>query len=180
MAETLLFDIPTPIANEEAVSLIHWWQSLDGNIWDAAIDSIQVANLPTDVATGKKRWASLVADPAKFHQLRSESASGTVAITGEVIPPRTATVLCEIYADLRDFGLHPLSGVNFLLTPKTISVFRMVISQIPNNTQTDSDGKVRMYVAMGGTYIVSSSAMKVPVTIDTTGKHFINIADYFI
>ncbi len=88
MAEVLLFEIPALIAGEAAAVSVLWHQSVDGITWDVTpVDTILIANLT--IVSGKYRWASALADPAKYHQLKTQSANGQVAEHGAVVPPRS-------------------------------------------------------------------------------------------
>lgn len=90
MAEKLLIALAAPAPGETAAISILWFQSIDGETWDIEpVDSVLVADLPIDEATGKLLWDSVLADPAKYHQLKTVSAGGDIAEHGLVIPPQS-------------------------------------------------------------------------------------------
>lgn len=89
MAETLVFSIPAPAAGETPAVEVNWFQSTDGETWGASpVDTVLVADLPQDPETLKYTWASALADPTKWHLLKTESGSGVMGIHGTVVPPR--------------------------------------------------------------------------------------------
>lgn len=93
MSETILFNIPEPGPNEEQAHLILWYQSVDGQVWDLIpVDTILVSNLTIDTNTGKYKWESLLADPLKFHQLKTQSEDGIENSIGYILPPRPQTI----------------------------------------------------------------------------------------
>lgn len=180
MAETLLFNIPTPAADEDPVVSIHWHQSTNGNTWgNNPVDTILVADLTIDVPTGKYIWYSALADPTKYHQLRTESAIGAINPNGLVVAPLVDRDLCEIYVDVRDIGLLPKAGIVFKLHPRTVGLNGIILDSTPIPMTTGTDGIASEWVGQGGVYELESAITGKPLKIDTTSKTFINIATFF-
>lgn len=91
MAEALIFHISPSGPGEEPAARVLWYQSDDGETWSSQpVDSIDVSDpvLQYDAETGSYRWESPLADPTKYHQLKTESASGIISTQSAVIPPR--------------------------------------------------------------------------------------------
>lgn len=89
MAETLLFSIPVPSEGQDPIYEVLWYQSNDGAIWDVTpIDTILAASLTIDTATGKYAWISALADPTRWHCLKTRNQVGTESLTGIIIHPR--------------------------------------------------------------------------------------------
>lgn len=180
MAEIVLFNIPAPGVGETVANKVYWFQSLNGQMWDAiAIDNILVSALPVDALTGKYRWSSALADPLKYHMLKTESASGVLGAGGMVVPPRaTDPDICIIIADLKMINLQPQAGIEFncLLKPAPQIINGIIMDPGPQSVKTDATGRVQFNVAKGGKYEVACAVLKTPIAIDTTGKSFINLS----
>jgi hypothetical protein len=89
MSETLIFQITPPTAQESVPYFIDWYQSLDGLIWpNTPVDSHILSTLAYDIPTSMYTWTSTLADPLKYHKLKSRAIDGTESSAGYVIPPR--------------------------------------------------------------------------------------------
>lgn len=179
MAETLLFSIPAPGAGEEAATTVRWYQSIDGAAWGTAVDSIAVADLPVDALAGKYVWASALADPAKYHQLKTESAGGVQSTFGAILPPRSADpAVCIIYAETKSLGLQPVAAEKMTIRIKTPKgVGGTVIDDASQTAVTDANGRVQIPIVQGVVVEIDFPPVKQTLTVDTTGKNLVNIAD---
>lgn len=177
MAESLLFDIPEPVMDEDPAVSIHWHQSTDGNLWEVTpVDTILVTDLPVDLTTGKYRWASTTADPAKYHQLRTVSAIGAINPNGLVVSPRVVKDLCEIYVDVRDFGLEPKPGIVFLVHVKTVKLGGIIFDPSEIKRSTDATGILSIFVAKNCSFDISCKSLNIIKRVDTTNKSYINLS----
>lgn len=180
MAETIMFDVPVPVEPEVAAARVNWYDSIDGITWGTIVDSALISSLSTDPASGKKIWTSSAADPTKYHTIRSESALGIVNPIGPVLPPRNIASFCEIYADLRDFGAAPVAGIRIKMAVKSKKIQSSVVTNAPYSFVTDASGIARVTVMQGLTVLITSDIIGNSIQIDTTGKSFINVADYVV
>lgn len=91
MAETVLFNIPSPQQGQEPVYRINWYQSTDGQTWDIApIDTTLVSGgslVLIDAQLNRYSWNSNLADNTKYHLLKTEDQNGVESPTGIVFPP---------------------------------------------------------------------------------------------
>lgn len=179
MAETLLFAVPAPSVDEEPAVNIHWYQSADGLAWGSVpVASAVIAELVFDSAKGKYVFPAPAADPAKYSQLKTESASGQFSPFGAIVPPRPAGAdMCVILADVMTFGVEPQEGIAFSLTAKTKVLHRFLVDSSPLKQLTDADGRVSFNVMAGGIYELVSTIIGKPITINTTGQVIVNVAD---
>jgi hypothetical protein len=91
MGETILFSIPSQV-DMQPVFMVLWYQSVDGKIWDAVpVDTTLLSALYVDLA-GKYTWASILADPTKYHKIVTESADGTINPFGFILTPRQPAI----------------------------------------------------------------------------------------
>jgi hypothetical protein len=179
MAETLLFSVPAPTVDEEPAVNIHWYQSMDGLTWGSvAVASAVIADLAFDTAKGKYIFPAPDADPVKYSQLKTESASGMFCPFGAIVPPRPAgTDMCLIIADVMTFGLQAKEGIEFSLSSKSKVLHRYLVDGAMLKQLTDVDGRVSFNVMAGGVYEMGSTIIGRPITIDTTGQVLVNVAD---
>lgn len=179
MAETLLFALLPLAVNEDPAVSVHWYQSVDGLSWgDVAVDTAAIATLAYDNAKGKYIFPSTIADPAKYSQLKTESADGIFSPFGAIVPPRpTGADICTIQVDVVSFGVQPKEGIAFTLESKTKALHGFVIDSAQEKILTTGGGRVTFNVMRGGIYELTSTVIGKPVQIDTAGLAFINVAD---
>lgn len=178
MAETLVFNIPTPAATEATPVSVYWYQSTDGYTWGAAVDNSLIADLTIDPVSDKYVWESAVAAPDKYHQVKTKSASGIYSSFGAIIPPRpTDPDMCTILADVVTFGMVAKAGIQFSLSSKTKSLHNYLVDSAQTKLLTDAAGRVTFNVMRGGVYEMVSTIIGRPIEIDTTGLTFVNVAD---
>lgn len=92
MAETILFEIPSPTSSENAAYGIAWFQSDNGVLWDSnPIDTILVSDLSIDPESGLYIWSSSLASPARWSNIKTSDSTGSINETGFIIPPRPTT-----------------------------------------------------------------------------------------
>ena len=178
MAEILLFNIPAPSAGEDAAIKIHWYQSTDGFTWEPEVDSILISALPID-STGKYRWDSALADPLKYHLLKTESANGLLGAFGVAVPPRSPDPSkCTVVADVITSEAEQEAGIDFyvVLKPSPQVVNGKILNMGMQQRTTDATGRATFQLVKGGKYEISSIAIPKPVLVDTTGKDLINIS----
>jgi len=176
MSETLLFLIPPPDAFQDPATIVHWYQSTDGNTWGTVIDTVAVSILLVDTATGKLKWTSALADPAKYHQLKTESSAGIVSSFGAILPPKLDNPdMCMISVDVRSHDMVAVQKYPVAITPRTQALNGIIFDGIVDKVETGVNGRVTFVVAKGGVYDISLGTIK--KTIDTTGKTFINVAE---
>lgn len=88
MAETILFSIPATAPAQDPVYEVLWYQSDNGIYWDSTpVDITTIASLAVE-PDGRYRWLSDLADPARFHQIKTRSDTGLESSTGFILPPR--------------------------------------------------------------------------------------------
>lgn len=88
MAETLLFNIPTPASYQDTPEKVNWYQSDNGVTFTTRVDQIYISALVIDPSSGKYIWTSPFADPLKYHQLKTVSINGIESPSGFILPPR--------------------------------------------------------------------------------------------
>lgn len=179
MAETLLFAVSVPTADEDPAVNIHWYQSADGLTWGSVpVESAAIATLAVDEARGKYIFPSTSADPAKYSQLKTESAAGIFCPFGAIVPPRPGGAnMCTIVADVVNFGVEPKAGIGFSLAIKTKTLNGYLVDAAATKKETDADGRVAFEVMSGGIYEMVSTIIGKPIEIDTTGQVIVNVAD---
>jgi len=89
MAETIYFAIPPTGQNEVEAVKIYWSQGSDGETWGDPIAESLLSALPYDALSGQYSWTVAAADPAQYHLLTTESATGVKSTHGAVLPPRS-------------------------------------------------------------------------------------------
>ncbi len=96
MAETIIFNLPVPEPYEDPVFDVLWYQSTDGIIWSIdPVDTILVANLPVS-PLGQCIWESLLADPLRYHKIKSRTALGVESASAIVLPPQSLITVSQI------------------------------------------------------------------------------------
>lgn len=89
MSEKILFSIPIPAPYEDPAYEMLWFQGNNGLTWDTVpVDTILVSDLVIDPVSGKYEWDSALANPVRYHLIKSRSQAGVVSQSGVVLPPR--------------------------------------------------------------------------------------------
>jgi hypothetical protein len=138
MAETLYFTLPAPVAGEALANKVLWFQSLDGETWDPTpIDEILVASLSIDGVSGKYMWASTLANPAKWHNIVTQSSGGYNSLHGTIVPPRAYQTVSK--REINNYGAGMIDSEGKPMAGAKI-MFQLVRNSIPHDA-IDAIGK---------------------------------------
>lgn len=154
MAETILFNVADPTADEVPANTVDWYQSPDGETWGATpVDTIAIADLPIGT-DGRYAWTSELADPTFYHLLKTRSALGVVSSHGVVVAPSKYNTVAK--REINNYGQplvdpegKPIEGVKITFRlwratgpdAATDRITGETITSVDVSTDTDANGE---------------------------------------